>query len=90
VSWMDLGKVDPGPGGGPEEQVVQQASYQLPAWAKTVGMAAVAGAAVGMIVVPVLMSQGMFVKTSMSKKKLAWRSSAIGAAVAVPLLAAYA
>ena len=83
--WMELGKLDPGPGGSPpEEIVVQQSSYQLPAWAKTAAMGLVAGAVVGMVVVPVMSSQGIL------NESKSWHASAVGAAVAVPLVAMYA
>jgi len=57
---------------------------------KNMFMGLATGAVVGTILVSgVLMNQGLIVKSSMSKKKIAVRSSAVGAAVAVPIVAYY-
>ena len=57
---------------------------------KDMFMVLATGAVVGTILVSgVLMNQGLIVKSSMSKKKIAVRSSAVGAAVAVPIVAYY-
>jgi hypothetical protein len=89
--WLELGKLDPGPGGSPEQEVmVQQSSgMSLPAWAnsknaKLAGMGLVAGTVVGVVVVPFL------AKRKIISKSKAWHASAVGAAVAVPLVAMYA
>ncbi len=61
----------------------------MPGWmskknAKLAGMGLVAGAAVGMVIVPFLTN-----KKIISKSK-SWQAAAVGAAVATPLVASYA
>jgi|ETNmetMinimDraft_1059919.scaffolds.fasta_scaffold121839_2 hypothetical protein len=61
----------------------------MPGWmnkknAKLAGMGLVAGAAVGMVIVPFLSN-----KKIISKSK-SWHAAAVGAAVATPLVASYA
>ncbi len=89
--WMELGKMDPGhPGSPPEEAVIQQSGgMSLPAWAnsrnaKLAGMGLVAGAVVGVVIVPFLAN-----RTIISKSKT-WQVAAAGAAFASPIVAAYA
>ena len=52
--------------------------------AKLAGMGLVAGAAVGMVVVPFL------TKRKIISKSKSWQAAAVGAAVATPLVASYA
>lgn len=93
--WMELGHLDPGvPGSvvehGHTEPLVQQSSgMSLPAWAnsrnaKLAGMGLVAGAVVGVVVVPFLANRKII-----SKSKT-WQVAAAGAAFASPIVAAYA
>ena len=56
----------------------------MPSWAKKAGIGLIAGAAVGMLLLQVPAYSKM-----MSKQK-SWQAAAIGAAVAVPLVATYA
>ncbi len=62
---------------------------RMPGWmnqknAKLAGMGLVAGAAVGMVIVPFLAN-----KKIISKSK-SWQAAAVGAALATPLVASYA
>lgn len=71
----------PSPNGG--------GGMSMPGWmnkknAKLAGMGLVAGAAVGMVVVPFLSDRKII-----SKSK-SWQAAAVGAAVATPLVASYA
>ena len=91
TGWLELGKMDPGPGGSPpEEAVVQQGGgMSLPGWANTrnvklAGMGLVAGAVVGVVVVPFLANRKII-----SKSKT-WQVAAAGAAFASPIVASYA
>lgn len=78
---VDDAKWFPSPSGG--------GGMSMPGWmnkknAQLAGMGLVAGAAVGMVVVPFLSS-----KKIISKSK-SWQVAAVGAAVATPLVASYA
>lgn len=62
---------------------------RMPGWmnqknAKLAGMGLVAGAAVGMVIVPFL------AKKKIISKSKSWHAAAIGAALATPLVASYA
>ena len=99
-SMHGFGEITPGPGGGdvqppgptptpiPEPTPITSTS-RIPGWmnqrnAKLAGMGLVAGAAVGMVVVPFLANRKII-----SKSKT-WQVASVGAALATPLVAAYA
>ncbi len=95
--WLDFGEITPGPpegGGGapPPQTTVTTASsggMSMPNWinqrnAKLAGMGLVAGAVVGVVIVPFLANRKII-----SKSKT-WQVASVGAAVATPLVAAYA
>ncbi len=99
-SMHEFGSIDPGPGGGPVVQpppptpipvppLPAPTTSRVPGWmnqrnAKLAGMGLVAGAAVGMVVVPFLANRKII-----SKSKT-WQVASVGAAIATPLVAAYA
>ena len=85
--------MDPGPGGSPPEELHPAVSTsngsRMPGWmnqknAKLAGMGLVAGAAVGMVIVPFL------AKKKIISKSKSWQVASVGAAIATPLVAAYA
>lgn len=73
----------------PQTAASGNGGLSMPGWvnqknAKLAGMGLVAGAAVGMVIVPFL------AKRKIISKSKTWQAAAVGAAVATPLVASYA